>query len=166
MRKIIEKAKKIYKKYGLDDLDFLVSRLGVKLYEILETEKIEEVYFPDLGAIAIKPGLPLYERNYLIIHALGHHLFHRIGLNRDYISLHEEGICKSLTLGRIEIATKEREADIFAAYLLIPEKKLNDLLKEEWTNDTPDLVGELAEEFQVPRELVIKRLEFKKLYEV
>lgn len=68
----------------------------------------------------------------------------------------------SKELGRIEIGRKEREADLFAAYLLIPEEKLNELLSEEWLKDSPDPVSELAEEFQVTEELMRKRLEFEK----
>ena len=47
------------------------------------------------------------------------------------------------------------------AGLLTPEK----ILKEEWVKESPDLASELAEEFQVPEDLVRKRLELKKLYE-
>ena len=102
-----------------------------------------------------------YERKYLIAHALGHHLFHRTDLFRDYISLHEKGIFGSLELGRIEIATKEREADLFAAYFLIPEKKLKAILKKEWVKESPNPIPQLAEKFQVPEELMRKRLEFE-----
>lgn len=163
MNSIVQKAKELYKKYGSEELDLLVLKLGAKLYEILETKKIKEVYFPDLKAIVIKPGLHPWERNYLIAHALGHHLFHRIGSNRDYISLHEEGLLGHLELGKSQIAKKEREADMFAAYYLIPKEKLNSLLREDWLNDSLDPTSELAEEFQVPEELVKKRLEFEKL---
>jgi Zn-dependent peptidase ImmA (M78 family) len=103
-----------------------------------------------------------YERKYLIAHALSHHLFHREGLFRDYISLHEKGIFGSLELGRIEIATKEREADIFAAYFLIPEEKLKLVLEEKWVKESPNPIPELAEDFQVPEELMKKRLEDKR----
>jgi Zn-dependent peptidase ImmA (M78 family) len=159
MNWIIKKVKEIHQKYEINDLDLLASELGAEIYEILDTKDIKEVYFPDLKAIAIKPNLHPYERNYLIAHALGHHLLHQVGLHRDFIRLHEEGLWGSFARGRIEIARKEREADIFAAYLLIPEEKLNSLLKIEDIS-----ISELAEEFQVPEELVEKRLEFKKIF--
>ncbi|MFZ6016825.1 MAG: ImmA/IrrE family metallo-endopeptidase [Nitrospirota bacterium] len=164
MRRIIQKAKEIYKRYGLDELDLLASKLGVEIYEILEAKNIKEVYFPDLRAIAINPDLPPYERNYLIAHALGHHLFHKVGLKRDYINLHERGVFGSLELGRREISIKEREADIFAAYLLIPEEKLTPLLEEDRIKEAhSDPLSELAEEFQVPEELMRRRVEFEKI---
>ena len=116
-----------------------------------------------MRAIAIKPNLHPYERKYLIAHALAHHLFHRKDLFRDYISLHETGIFGSLKLGRFEISTKEREADIFATYFLIPEEKLKLILEEEWVKGSPNPIPELAEEFKVPEELMRKRLEFGKI---
>jgi Zn-dependent peptidase ImmA (M78 family) len=159
MRRIIQKAKEIYEKYGSEELEVLASKLGAEVFEILEAKNIKEVYFPDLKAIAIKPDLHPYERNYLIAHALGHHLFHQVGANRDFLNLHEEGLFGSLELGRSEIRKKEKEADIFACYLLIPEEKLSPILGGE-TDYSPQ---ELAEEFQVPEELIRKRLEFEEI---
>ena len=104
-----------------------------------------------------------YERNYLIAHALGHHLFHRRDLWRDYISLHEKGIFGSLELGRIEIATKEREADLFAAYFLIPDERLKPFLKEGLLKISPNSIPELAEEFHVTEGLMRKRLKVEGL---
>ena len=105
-----------------------------------------------------------YERKYLIAHALGHHLFYRTGLFRDYINLHEKGIFESLELGRIERATKEREADLFAAYFLIPDEKLKLILEEKWVKESPNPIPQLAEKFKVPEELMRKRLEFDLKY--
>lgn len=93
-------------KLGYVNINYISDELGAAIYEILTTKKIKEVYFPDLKAIVIKPDLPPSEKNYLIAHALGHHLFHQIGLTQDYISLHEEGSFKSLEIGRNEIARK------------------------------------------------------------
>jgi hypothetical protein len=40
-----------------------------------------------------------------------------------------------------------------ARYLLIPEDKLNEKLKEEWVEESQDPIPELAEEFQVSEKL-------------
>jgi Zn-dependent peptidase ImmA (M78 family) len=56
----------------------------------------------------------------------------------------------------------EREAEIFAAYLLISEEKLNELLNQDWVKESPDPIPELAEEFQVSPHFMRKRLEFSK----
>jgi Zn-dependent peptidase ImmA (M78 family) len=161
---IIQKATQIYRKYGSIELDFIAGKFGVTVYETLSTEKIKEVYFPDLKAIAIVPNLDLRERNYLIAHALGHHFLHRIGLYQDYINLHENGLLGSLEIGRSELARKEKEADLFAAYFLIPEERLNAILAQDWFRESPNQITTLAEEFQVPEELARKRLEFKKIF--
>ena len=116
-----------------------------------------------LKAIAIKPNLHPYERNYLIAHALGHHLFHRMDVFRDYIRLHEKGIFGNRELGRFEIATKEREADLFAAYFLIPEEKLKLILEEKRLRKSLNPIPQLAKKLQVPEELMRKRLEFEKM---
>ncbi|MEM2876117.1 MAG: ImmA/IrrE family metallo-endopeptidase [Candidatus Bathyarchaeia archaeon] len=59
---------------------------------------------------------------------------------------------------------KEREAEIFAAYYLIPEEKLDAILKQEWIQDSPDPNPELAEEFHVSENFMRKRLEFEKTF--
>jgi len=51
----------------------------------------------------------------------------------------------------------------FAAYLLIPEDKLNELLEQEWLKESQDPVPELTEEFQVSENFMRKRLKLKKL---
>ena len=66
-------------------------------------------------------------------------------------------------MGRIEILRKEREADLFAGYLLIPEAQLKTILQEEWAQESNDLIWQLALEFRVPKDLMRKRLEFERL---
>jgi Zn-dependent peptidase ImmA (M78 family) len=56
---------------------------------------------------------------------------------------------------------QEKEAEIFAAYLLIPEDRLNEKLRAEWVKESPDPIPELAEEFQVSENFMRKRIEFK-----
>lgn len=154
MNWIIGKAKRIYKKYGSDNLDFVVAKLGAKLMEISLTKRIKEVYFHDLKTIVIDPNLHPYQKRHLICHALAHHLFHR----KRKVNYFIDGD-KNFIEG-IKVRKMERDAEIVAAYFLIPEEKLKAILKEEWINDSPDPIPELAEEFQVPEELMRKRLEF------
>jgi len=56
---------------------------------------------------------------------------------------------------------QKKEAEVFAACLLISEDKLNKKLKEEWVKESPDLIPDLAEEFQVSENFMRKRLKFK-----
>ncbi len=132
MEEIIEEASKVHQKYGSDDLDYIAGKLGAEIHEDLRAASTKEVYVPDLQAIVIRPGLPGHERRYLIAHALGHHLFHRTGLNSQSASFHEELMCGSLQLGRVEVSRTEMEADLFAAYLLVPGLKLRPILGKDW----------------------------------
>jgi len=59
---------------------------------------------------------------------------------------------------------QEKEAEVFAAYLLIPEEKLNELLKQDWVQNSPDPIPELAEEFQVSENFMRKRLQLKNIF--
>lgn len=158
MRKIIEKAKEIREKYELDDLDFLARKLGTEVVEYPLGRIIKEAYFKDLGVIVIDPNLHPYKKRHLIAHGIAHHLFHR-EKRANYFLDQTKNFLKSL-----DIKKQEREAEVFAAYFLIPEKKLNAILKEDWVMNSLDPVPELAEEFQVSENFMRKRLEFENLF--
>lgn len=135
MRRIIEK-------YGSDDLDFVAGKLGAEIVEHPLGRTIKEAYFKDLGVIVIDPNLHLYKERHLIVHSLAQHISHRdktvnyfIDQTRDFL--------KSL-----KVRKQEKEAEVFDAYFLIPEEKLNAILKEEWIMNSPDPIPELAEEFK------------------
>jgi Zn-dependent peptidase ImmA (M78 family) len=162
MDRIIEEAHRVYRQYGSDDLDYVAEKLGAEIHENLDAGRLKEVYFPDLKTIVIRPGLPSHERNYLLAHALGHHLFHQEeGQQRD--SFQQEVTCGSLGLGRLSTPVTEREADLFAAYLLVPKVKLKPLLQQDWIRESEDPALSLALEFRVPVELMLGRLVFEGL---
>jgi Zn-dependent peptidase ImmA (M78 family) len=158
MRWIIEKAKEIREKYGSDDLDFVARKLGTEVVGYPLGRIIKEAYFKDLGVIVIDPNLHLYKKRHLIAHGLAHHLFHR-EKRVNYFLDQTKNFLKSLDVKR-----QEREAEVFAAYFLIPEEKLNAILKEEWVKESPDPVPELAEEFQVSPHFMRKRLKFREAF--
>lgn len=160
MEQIIEEANAIYQKHSSGDLSYVAEKLGVAVHEELNARNLKEVYFPDLQAIVIRPGLPRHERNYLLAHGLGHHLFHRTGATGQSVSFHEELTCSNLAMGKTGASKTEREADLFAAYLLVPEIKLKPMLGQDWIAEAEDPVLKLALEFQVPVELMRERLIF------
>jgi Zn-dependent peptidase ImmA (M78 family) len=98
-----------------------------------------------------------HKKRHLIAHGLAHYLFHR-NVRVNYF-LDE----KDNRFNYWKQRRQEKEAEIFAAYLLIPEEKLNEKLKEEWVRESPDPIPELAEEFQVSENFMKKRLEFKRV---
>ena len=163
MDRIIEEAGSVYRKYGSEDLGYVAEKLGAEIHEDLRAENAREVYFPDLQAILLRPGLPAHERRYLIAHALGHHLFHRTGVNAASISFKDDAACGILRGRRAEVSPTEREADVFAAYLLVAPVRLRQILEQEWVDDSEDPVLKLALEFQVSVELMNERLILKGL---
>jgi len=63
---------------------------------------------------------------------LAHHLFHRnTGVN---YFLDE----RDNRFNYWQQRRQEKEAEVFAAYLLILEEKLNALLKQDWVKESPD----------------------------
>lgn len=155
MRYIIEKANEIREKYGVDDLELLASRFGAEVIEMPLGRIIKEVYIRDKGVIVIDPNLHFYKKRHLIAHGLAHHLFHRKS-RVNYFLNQKDDFLKDL-----KQIKQEREAEVFAAYLLIPEEKLNKILKEEWVKESLDPIPEIAEEFQVSQNFMRKRLKFK-----
>jgi len=158
MKHIIEKANEIREKYGIDDLELLASKLGAEVVEMPLGRIIKEMYIKDEGVIVIDPSLHPYKKRHLIAHALGHHLFHRKEKVNYFLEDRENRFNEWL------MRKHEKEAEVFAAYLLIPEDKLNELLKQEWVKESPDPVAELAEEFQVSENFMRKRLNFQKMF--
>lgn len=112
--------------------------------------------------MALRPGLPGYERRYSLAHALGHHLFHKDAQSIDYLRFH------SLTPGapseeeQAQIAEVESEADLFAAYLLVPHEKLAPYLEREEIWKDSDPAQSLALEFRVPVEAMRIRLVYER----
>jgi Zn-dependent peptidase ImmA (M78 family) len=152
MRHIIEKANEIREKYGIDDLELLASKLGAEVVEIPLGKIIKEVYIKDEGVIVIDPNLHLYKKRHLIAHGLAHHLFHRNTKVNYFLNERDD------RFNYWKQRRQEKEAEVFAAYLLIPEDKLSEKLKEEWVQESPDPVPDLAEEFQVSENFMRKRL--------
>lgn len=161
MDHIIEAASRIAAKYGVDNLDTIAERLGVTVYDLLETGRLKELYLPNLKSIALRPGMPLHERRFVLAHGLGHHVLHREGTARDFLMYHAAGKGSSSPLDQSEFAKLENEADLFASYLLVPEVALRPLLDSESIMASEDPVTQLAIEFQVPAEAIRVRLVYE-----
>jgi Zn-dependent peptidase ImmA (M78 family) len=157
MRHIIEKANEIREKYGIDDLELLASKLGAEVVEIPLGKIIKEVYIKDEAVIVIDPNLHPYKKRHLIAHGLAHHLFHRNTRVNYFLDERDD------KFNYWKQRRQEKEAEVFAVYLLIPEDKLNEKLKEEWVKESPDPIPELAEEFQVSENFMRKRLKLSQM---
>ena len=155
MKHIIKKANEIREKYGIDDLELLASRLGAEVVELPLGRIIKEMYIKDEGVIVIDPKLHPYKKRHLIAHGLAHHLFHRKSRVNYFIEDRNDYLNNWL------LREHEKEAEVFAAYLLVPEEKLNELLNQEWVKESPNPISALAEEFQVSESFMRKRLKFR-----
>ena len=58
----------------------------------------------------------------------------------------------------------EREADLFAAYLLVSGDRLKTVLSEGWARDEDDPILGLSLEFGVPEELMRERMVYEAIY--
>jgi Zn-dependent peptidase ImmA (M78 family) len=158
MKWIIEKANEIREKYGIDDLELLASQLGAKVVEEPLGRIIKECYIKDLKIIVIDPNLHPYKKRHLIAHGLAHHLFHRNSKVNYFLEDKKNHFNKWI------LSKHEKEAELFAAFLLIPEEKLKAIIKDGRLESSLDPIAELAEEFEVSPHFMRKRLEFEKLF--
>ena len=136
----IEKARQIHQKYpGLDyplNIERLANLEGCECITWPFTAPVKEV--KQGRWIGIAENLPANERRYLVSHALAHHLLH-CGNQLSFRGW-QKTYCNR----------QEREADCWAAHMLMPEIELAKVARvPSW---------ELAEQFGVPEELVRRRL--------
>ena len=135
-----EKAKALHERHpGMSipvDMEKMVEAEGCELIEWQFLSPVKEVMHGRW--IGIAEGLELNERRYLAAHALGHHLLH-CGNQLWFRDWQETSVLK-----------QEREADEFAAHLLVPENELEKL-------DKPT-TWEIAEYFGIPEEIAVSRL--------
>ena len=145
MRIALKKAKEIYVKYG-NNLSFICREFGLNIIEGDLEGRLKEVYFGD--SIFVKKSLKKAEKQELIAHAIGHHLMHA----GNHLSQQK----KIYSFGNYH----ERQANAFAAYLLISEEKLEGKLFDGVRAD------ELAEYFEVTEKLMAYRLKIQAHFEL
>lgn len=137
---VVEKVKELLRRYPQFsfplDIEELVTEVGCELIEWKFLSPVKEVKHGRW--IGIAEGLERNEQRYLAAHALGHHLLH-CGNQLWFRDWHETNVLK-----------QEREADEFAAHLLVPESELEKLGKPT--------TWEIAEYFGIPEEIAASRL--------
>lgn len=132
MDRVINKANQIIEQYGTD-LDQITESLGLLVvYEKL-SGKMKEIYFK--GSIVIDEGVSVREKRELIAHALCHHLMHA----GNHWSMYK----RIYSFGNYH----EKQADVFAACLLIPAERFQRMIKNKPRQD------QIANHFQVTEKL-------------
>lgn len=118
------------------DMDKLTTEEGCILVEWPFLNPVKEV--KQGRWIGIAQGLSSRDRRHLIAHALGHHLMHC----GNQLSFHGQQ--------QVNRSRQEREAEAYAAHLLMPGQELDRVVKQT--------VWEIAEYFDVPEELARQRI--------
>jgi Zn-dependent peptidase ImmA (M78 family) len=142
MKTAVQTAEGIYAKFG-NDLERIISELGLIVLEEELAGRLSEVYFGD--AIVVRRDLPRAVKRELIAHAIGHHLMHA----GNHLTLQDH----TYSFGNYH----EKQANVFAAWLLVPEHTLTKKL--EAGRSVPDL----AHDFGVTDELMLFRLQIRHL---
>ncbi|MBI5870058.1 MAG: ImmA/IrrE family metallo-endopeptidase [Actinobacteria bacterium] len=144
MKKVIERANRIYEQFG-NDLDRITESLGLTvLYEKMEG-RMKEVYFR--GLIVIREDLPQREKRELVAHAIAHDLLHA----GNHMAMQK----RIYSFGNYH----EKQANIFAACLLVPSIEFEAFVKNK------PRIDEIANHFQVMEELASLRIKIWKNYE-
>jgi Zn-dependent peptidase ImmA (M78 family) len=123
------------------DIEEALERAGLMVFVRKLAGRLREFYVGD--AIVLSDGLSRAERRELSAHALGHHLLHAGN------QWHQQG----RTYSRANY--QERQADVFAAFFLIPDDELESKLAMAAEPHA------LAEEFEVPESFMRFRLELR-----
>jgi len=142
MRQAIKTAEGIYEKFGCD-LERIARELDLIVLEEELEGRLSEVYFGD--AIVVRSDLPRAVKRELVAHAIGHHLMHA----GNHLTLQGN----TYSFGNYH----EKQANVFAAWLLVPEHELTEKLAAG--RALPDL----AHDFGVTDELMMFRLQIRGL---
>ena len=137
MNRAIKQANQIRETYG-NDLDQIAQSLGLNVIPQKMEGRLREFYVS--GSIVINESLSNREKRELVAHAIGHHLLHA----GNHLSMQK----RIYSFGNYH----EKQANVFAAALLMPSYGLQKVLKSR------PRIDEIADYFHVTDELVRLRL--------
>jgi Zn-dependent peptidase ImmA (M78 family) len=136
------KALEIADKYG-GDLEAILDLEGVQVIDVPLAGRLKELYFGDV--IVLREGLLEPEKKELTAHALGHHFLHA--------GNHMAASSGAYSWDKIQ----ERQAEVFAAYLLMPKLRLT-------TRHLQTAILNLVEEYGVTEKFARFRLKLLQAY--
>jgi len=137
MNRVIDLANRIHGEYG-NDLDQIAESLGLSVIPEKLEGRLTEFYIP--GSIVVNSDLPRRKQRELVAHAIGHHLLHA----GNHLAMQK----RIYSFGNYH----EKQANVFAACLLMPLSELRRFIKNR------SRIDEIANHFQVMEELVRLRL--------
>jgi len=136
------KAEEVVEKYG-NNLQDIISSEGIQVIEVPLAGRLKELYFGDI--IILKDSLSSAEKKELTAHALGHHFLH--------VGNHMAASSGAYSWDKLQ----ERQAEVFAAYLLMPKLRLT-------TRHYQTAVLNLVDEYGVTEKFAGFRLKLLKAY--
>ncbi len=148
----------IIKKYNLEipiDLDYLLKELNVDLERTHLPARVDGASLPvklARGLIVVNEGRSLVRERFTIAHELGHILRHFPRMEQ------EGGLFFLEKKNSVSASLYEREADVFAAELLMPRQEAINAFHSYTKN-----IQELADMFLVSKQAMKIRLEELKL---
>ena len=124
----VQRTEEVIDRFHTNDPEKILTKLGVDVLDVSLAGELKEVCFAD--HVVVRKGLDSSERRQLLAHALCHHLMHagnHLRTNRRY------------SFGNYH----EKQADVFAAFLLMPESEFEKLAGDNLS------IYDLAEKFEV-----------------
>ena len=146
MKRVVQKANRINEEFG-NDLDQIAESLGLAIIYEKMTGSFREVYFQEASSIVIREDLHRREKRELIAHAIAHDLLHA----GNHMAMQK----RIYSFGNYH----EKQANIFAACLLMPSEEFEAFIKNK------PRIDEIANHFQVMEELARLRIKIWKNYE-
>ena len=136
-------AQRVNKRFGTNDPEIIAEKEGLEVITANLPGRWWDILLWD--CITIREDLVPKWQRWCLAHCLGHHFMH----HGNQLRLREQADLVSRR------KLQEADAELFAAWLLIPEGELNALEEAEGENlDT----WTISEHFQVPAEMVPFRL--------
>jgi Zn-dependent peptidase ImmA (M78 family) len=143
MNVALRKAKEVSKKYGSDPFK-ICEEIGIEVLEVEMEGEVKEIFWGD--AITLRKDLKEELKREYVAHAIGHHFLHA--------GSHYHFSKSSYSYSNYQ----EKQANIFAAYLLIPDEELEKEVQKEAD------IFHLSEKFNVTPQFVKFRLSLAKHY--
>jgi Zn-dependent peptidase ImmA (M78 family) len=150
------------------DVEEIAAKLGLQVAEHDLGDNVSGVLYIDKGkgTIGYNKSESKQRRRFTIAHEIGHFLLHRLA-NEIFIDKKEFKPMyrdeKSST-GEIQ---QEREANAFAAALLMPKDRLIRELNKmniDLSDDNEDVIEQMAEKFQVSKQAMMFRISNLQLF--
>lgn len=137
-----------YKTQDIDSIELpidpiaIAKEIGLKIYQTRLDDHVDGVYDKNKKTIYVSQSSPKNRQVFTVAHEWGHYHLHK---DKDFDVFYRRDL---ETLGRPKF-TEEREANSFAANLLMPKKLITKYYKQYEQDNAIAVENKLAEKFRV-----------------